>query len=222
MSMVLTAFLMLMNASNDVNQQDTGKNDYEVANARYVELVERIKATALTDDIEEIRKVYIKTGFYDPYGMDVHDTEMSMKAATKEEDWEKCLVLATEILEKNYISLNGHYSAMNCARNAGDAVLGDFHRKVWMGLIYAIWKTGDGKSEETAFVTTGSREVLSFIKTQGLLVAGQSLAMGENGRMYDIMKVVDRDGKEFEWYFDIDQQMELLDAMFDSPTAEPE
>ena len=221
-STTLIVLVVLVFGTSQADQQEYAKNEIVEANARYKELVERIKVTASTDDIEELRKVYVKTDFYDPYGMDVHDMEMSMKAGMNEEDWEKCLEHATMILDMNFTSLIGHYRAMNCARNSGETVRGDFHRKVWMGLIYTIMKTGDGKSEETAFVATGSREVLSFIKTQGFLVKGQSLAMGENGRMYDIMKVIDEDGREFEWYFDIDKQMEELGALVDSLTVEPD
>lgn len=217
MSTVLIALLIIMNATSEANQQETDKNESSGANSRYAELVEKIKETVLPDDIEELRNVYVKTDFYDPYGVDEDDFEKNMFEGIRNEDWEKCLENAAEILDGNYISLDAHYGAMVCAEGSGDNVKGEYHRKVLFGLLDAIRKTGDGESEDTAFFCTSTGEVWSFIGMQGYRIAGKSLE-AIDGRTYDVMKVIDPEtDKEFEWYFDVTAQLEFLNAQLFPP-----
>lgn len=217
MSTVLIALLVIMNGTSQANQQETDKNKFSEANARYTELVEKIKDTALPEDIEEIRKVYVDTERYDPYAVDQADIEKNMFEGLKNEDWEKCLANATKILDANYINLDAHYGAMICADGSGDDSKGEFHRKVLIGLLDAIRKTGDGESEDSAFFCTSTSEVWSFIRMQGYRIAGKSLDVID-GRSYDVMEVVDPDtDREFEWYFDVTAQLEFLNAQLFPP-----
>lgn len=217
MSTVLIALLVIMNGTSQANQQETDTNRFSEANARYTELVEKIKETALPEDIEEIRMVYVDTERYDPYAVDQADIEKNMFEGLKNEDWEKCLANATKILDSNYINLDAHYGAMICADGSGDDSKGEFHRKVLIGLLDAIRKTGDGESEDSAFFCTSTSEVWSFIRMQGYRIAGKSLDHID-GRTYDIMKVIDPDAdREFEWYFDVTAQLEFLNAQLFPP-----
>ena len=217
MSAILISLLFIMNGAIQADQHETDINRSSGANARYAELVEKIKKTLLLDDIEEIRRVYVNTEYYDPYSVDADDLEKNMFEGIRNEDWVKCLENATKILDSNYISLDAHYGAMTCADGSGDNTKSEFHRKVLRGLLDAIRKTGDGKSEDSAFLCTSTGEVWSFIGMHGYRVAGKSLEMTE-GRTFDVMKVVDPDtDKEFEWYFDVTAQLEFLNAQLFPP-----
>ena len=172
MTTILFALLVLINGVSQTDQQETANKDFSEANASYAELIEKIKQSASSDDIEEIRKVYVATEYYNPYGVDDSDIEKSMFEGMKDEDWEKCLENATKILDNNYISLDAHYGAMVCANESGNNTKGEFHRKVLRGLIDAIRKTGDGKSEDSAFFCTSTGEVWSFIGLLGFRANG--------------------------------------------------
>lgn len=217
MTTILFALLVLMNGVSQTDQQETANKDFSEANASYAELIEKIKQSASSDDIEEIRKVYVATEYYNPYGVDESDIEKSMFEGMKDEDWEKCLENATKILDNNYISLDAHYGAMVCANESGNNTKGEFHRKVLRGLIDAIRKTGDGKSEDSAFFCTSTGEVWSFIGLLGFRASGNTLEV-INGRSYDVMKVLGPDiEEEFEWYFDVTAQLEFLNAQLILP-----
>lgn len=217
MSAILIALLFIMNGTSQADQQETDSNKTSDANARYAELVEKIKESVLPDDIEELRNVYIKTEYYDPYGVDEDDIEKDMFEGIKNEDWEKCLENATKILDGNYISLDAHYGAMVCADGSGDSSKGEFHRKVLLGLLDAISKTGDGESEDSAFFCTSTGEVWSFIGMQGYRVTGKSLD-AINGRVFDVMEIVDPEtSREFKWYFDVTAQLEHLNTQLIPP-----
>ncbi len=208
MRLFLIFLILLVSAcSTQTEQNDESKPDYSANNAKYESLVQKIKSSATKDDFEEIRRVYILTEYYKPYFGGETSLGTNMFEALGNKNWDNCIENAETILSTNYLSLNAHYGAMVCLYELNDQQKADHHKLMLNGFLDAIWATGDGKSEETAFHTISTSELRSFLHIQGLEIEQQSLIQGKNN-MFDLMNVKDTEtGKKFGIYFNISAQM---------------
>ena len=205
MSRHLSVLLIaLLSACASVPQGSSAAN-FAPYDARYHELIETVKALATTAQFEELRQVYVKTSYYNPYTGSERALSQLMFEAMESQNWQACLDNANEILDTNYISINAHYGAMVCSFESGNEDAGVYHKYVLDGLVGAVWAGGNGKSMKTAFFCTGTTELYAFINLHDFKVVGQALVHNQ-GRSYDVMELESRGGRIFNWYFDITAQ----------------
>jgi len=176
-------------------------------NTTYEQLVAKVKQSASLEEFKALRKAYVKTDLYRPYSGRERTLSNAMWEVADHSDWQACIDKANEVLAINYIDLSAHVGMTFCAKEAGRKELSEYHQYVLDGLVDAIWATGDGRSEETAFFCTSVTELRDFIRLHGLEVVSQSLLEDEGGA-FDLMTVKDPETEEeFDWDFDSTAQL---------------
>ncbi|HEX7027448.1 MAG TPA: DUF4919 domain-containing protein [Gammaproteobacteria bacterium] len=181
------------------------KKDASILNehVEYGRQVALAKNFSKETDFTALRMAYTETGHYSPYA--VKDIKPIIDAMQKE-DFGRCRRLALRHLEREFVSLAANYAAMVCHKELGKEDISDRYRFILNGLIDSIFESGDGRSADTAFVTISGEELYSFIRLSGLAVESQSLVR-KNGRVFDLMKVVDPETDEkVNLYFDVTLQ----------------
>ena len=127
-----------------------------------------------------------------------------MSAALAAKDFPTALKNAEAVLENEYVNMDAHFVAFVSNRELGAPDKAEFHRTVFRGLIDSIRNSGDGKSEDKAWIVINVHEEYVMLRVLGFRPGEQSL-LHKNGHSYDVMKVknVD-DGSEQTFYFNVD------------------
>ena len=178
---------------------------YNLHDSRYDDLIENIKLEPNLTAVRELRHVYILTQRYKK-NINEEKANHPQFQALLHEDLNTSLLKAYEALEKDYTSLNGHYWAMATSFELGKKEKSKYHQSLLNILLEAIWASGDGRSITTAFFSTSTREIDSFIELHGLDIISHTL-IHRNKKSYDQVKIKDlKTGQLFDWYFDISAQ----------------
>ena len=178
---------------------------YNLHDSRYDDLLENIKLEPNLTAVRELRHVYILTQRYKK-NINEEKANHPQFQALLHEDLNTSLLKAYEALEKDYTSLNGHYWAMATSFELGENQKSKYHQSLLNILLEAIWASGDGRSITTAFFSTSTREIDSFIELHGLDIISHTL-IHRNKKSYDQVKIKDlKTGQLFDWYFDISAQ----------------
>ena len=178
---------------------------YNLHDSRYDRLLENIKLEPNLTAVRELRHVYILTQRYKK-NINEEKANHPQFQALLHEDLNTSLLKAYEALEKNYTSLNGHYWAMATSFELGENQKSKYHQSLLNILLEAIWASGDGRSITTAFFSTSTREIDSFIELHGLDIISHTL-IHRDEKSYDQVKIKDlKTGQLFDWYFDISAQ----------------
>lgn len=178
---------------------------YNLHDSRYDDLIENIKLEPNLTAVRELRHVYILTQRYKK-NINEEKANHPQFQALLHEDLNTSLLKAYEALEKDYTSLNGHYWAMATSFELGENQKSKYHQSLLNILLEAIWASGDGRSITTAFFSTSTREIDSFIELHGLDIISHTL-IHRNKKSYDQVKIKNlKTGQLFDWYFDISAQ----------------
>jgi len=178
---------------------------YNLNDTRYNELLENIKSEPSLIAIIELRHVYVLTQRYRKNINEGRPNQPQFKALLYE-DLKVPLVMAHDRLEKNYTSLNGHYLAMATSFEMGKEEQSKYHQLLLNILLEAIWASGNGRSISTAFFSTSTHEIDSFIELHGFDIISRSMTE-RNDKSYEKVKIKDlKTGQLFNWYFDISAQ----------------
>ena len=180
------------------------------ADARYKELVTKLKAGDKTVDFKELRIAYAGT----IHAVDTDPQKKAMTAALNAKKFDEAIKYADAVLAADYADMDAHlleYIAYHESQNSEQA---DFHRFVLQGLLDSIMKSADGKSYETAFQVIEVDEEYVLLRFMGLMPSKQSMAE-KNGHSFDVMETVNPKTKEnVTLYFNIDiEEQHLRDAL---------
>ncbi len=177
-----------------------------MAEARYVELVELAQHSARDVDYAELRDVYVRTPYYQPYAGAEQQFSQAMFEALDDGRHQRALALASRILQENYVSLDAHYVARQVYAARGDQRRHQRHDYILRALFAAIRDSGSGESRRAAFQVISSREIQSFVALYGLNLIDSELEADEIGT-HDRVTARDPDSnEEFELWFDISTQ----------------
>lgn len=172
--------------------------------ALYAELIAKIKNTDSDADFTAARMAYAQTKDYDPYNIALTDVNREMRSALEQREYDKTIELANQILEKNFLSLDAHISAFSAYKALNKTSEAGFHSDVLNGLIASILDSGDGKSEETAYVVISIEEEYAILSVLGIRQPQQALVYGTD-HTYDQFEGADgKTGKKVTLYFQID------------------
>jgi len=179
------------------------------AKPTYDTLLARLKKNDQTVDFKELRLAYTESAGYSPYDHDVAG-RTRMFAALKANEFDKVLELAGATLAGNYLDIMGHFGCFVAHRELGHADLSTYHRFIFEGLLNSIKNSGDGKTEETAFVVISTDEEYALFNYLGLRAQGQAL-ITKDGHSYDRMTALDPGTNEtVTYYFNIDKPFNWL------------
>lgn len=176
--------------------------------AAYDALVERARAGDRTLDLAELREAAVRAD------VETHgDLKEALWNAVKSRDDKAVQRAANAVLAQNYVDLDAHFFARIAARRLGDAEREELHEWIELGLLEVLVQTGDGRSKKTPMAVIDVADEYFILRTMGLNLRKQSLGKctRDSGEVpCDYMDVVDEDGKESTWYFDVSIPMARL------------
>jgi Domain of unknown function (DUF4919) len=181
--------------------------------SEYAALRDKVKSGDLSIDFKRLRISFVDS----PESRQARDTEEQSKKmveAINAKDFRKALKNADVLLENDYTDMDAHFAEYIAFREMGDSKQADFHRAVFDGLIRSILNSGDGKSEDTAYVVASVHEEYVVMRALGLQPKGQSLAR-KDGHSYDVMEVKEsKSGQTSTVYFNVDVSMNHMLNLF--------
>ena len=167
----------------------------------------KVKSGSKETDFYKLRILYTDTAEYAPYSNTDRPKINDAFEMLSKQQYEKCLSVSENVLQRNYVNLWAHYLSIACNFELERHEQGRFHQFVLNGLMDSIGHSGNGRAPESAFTTISTSELKAFLQLGGLEVIRQSL-ISENGKPYDLMRVKNpKTEDEFDLYFDISIQM---------------
>ncbi|MBB5210665.1 DUF4919 domain-containing protein [Microbulbifer hydrolyticus] len=174
--------------------------------SEYRQLLEEAYQLSFTLDFDRLRKAYVQSSEYNPYGGVKLEGLPEAYSSVESADFDGCLRNVDRVLKYNYMSLEAHMIGVVCSGQAGEFEREDLHRYMVEGLMTSIENSGDGKSQESAFQTISTSELRGFVRLKGLQVLDQSIVYDKQG-IYDKMQVRDPEsGEEYPLFFNVSQQ----------------
>lgn len=174
--------------------------------SEYRQLLQEAHQLSFTLDFDRLRKAYVESPEYNPYGGVKLDGLPEAYGSVESADFRGCLRNVDRVLKYNYMSLEAHMIGVVCSGQAGEFEREDQHRYMVEGLMTSIENSGDGKSQESAFLTISTSELRGFVRLKGLQVLDQSIVYDNQG-IYDKMQVRDPEsGEEYPLFFNVSQQ----------------
>jgi hypothetical protein len=181
--------------------------------ATFDTLLEKVKKSDPTVDFGELRMAFTRTAKYDPYSNN-RKTRAEMAEALENKEYEKTAELAEQLLKLNYVDADAHFHAFRACTELKQEDEAAFHRYVFRGLVGSIAKSGDGKTQATAYVVISTDEEYVLLKGLGIQLKEQAL-LEAKGEQFDRMTGVDRKTKdEVTLYFNITTPFRWLEKKF--------
>ena len=192
--LAMIAFALCMPA-----QDGAGKNGA----SEYATLLGSLKAGGTIIDYTRLRLSYMDSPEY-KQAKDTSGPEKAMSVALNAKDYPKALKYAEEVLASQYVNMDAHFIAFIANREIGATDQAEFHKAVFRGLLNSIQNSGDGLSQEKAWVVISVDEEYVMLRALGFTPSSQGL-VHKDGHSYDVMKVKGRDdGTEKTFYFNVD------------------
>ena len=123
-----------------------------------------------------------------------------MSVARKNGDSKEEQKIAQEILDIDFTNISAHYAFL--ASPSTDSTVKEFHRQIIKAMLHSIRNSGEGTSPQNAMYVINIGEEYDFLLLGGLKPTGQALIQ-DNGRQYDLMKAVDEEGRNYQFFFDV-------------------
>jgi hypothetical protein len=194
LSVVRFVLCICLAASSAAAAEQDVENDYGL-------LLARAKLDPARADFRQLRMAFTKTPAYTAYSMPSDFKEVD--AAIQANDLGRARELVDTLLQKNYVRIRSHLSAMIVYGRSGDKERAQHHRAFMDGLFRSIVSSGDGKTAETAFIVIDVEEEYAVLGLSGLKMLGQALDSGKD-RAFDVLTVQEREGAQpTKLYFDI-------------------
>lgn len=175
----------------------------------YYKLLDSVK-NGLSTDYFRLRMAYTKTGEYNPYDTETARNYKEIETAIAAGNFDSALEISEKIIEKNFVDPTAHVYAGYCYQMKGNAAKSDYHNEIYSEIMDSIYKTGDGRSPESAFLSISTKEEYIFLNWLNLAFVEQEL-VNKDGYSFDLMKCKDQTtGKNFNIYFNISPAMDFL------------
>jgi len=174
--------------------------------SQYAKLVAQVKAGALLVDFKQMRLAYIDSPEYRA----TKDTDAeadAMIAAINANDFPAAIKHADVVLASDYVDLDAHFAEYIAHRELHHDAEAKFHKDVFDGLLRSITSSGDGKSEQTAYVVISTHEEYVLMRVAGFVLGKQSLKH-VNHHSYDVIEGTDtQSSQKVTLYFNVDIPM---------------
>jgi uncharacterized protein DUF4919 len=178
----------------------------QAAPSEYSKLVATLQAGNTDVDYGRLRLSYMDSPEY-KQAKDTDKKEKAMASELGAKNYAAALKDANTVLASDYVNMDAHFVAYVANRELGAADKANFHQAVFHGLVDSIFKSGDGKSPEKAWVVITVHEEYVILRVLGYRPSQQSL-QNKDGHAFDVMNVkkID-DGSEATFYFNVDIAM---------------
>jgi hypothetical protein len=178
----------------------------EVAPSEYATLLAVLKGGNTNIDYGRLRVTYMESPEY-KNAKDTTKEEKAMEVALGAKDYAGALKNAEAVLSNEYVNMDAQFVAYVANKETGATDQAEFHRAVFHGLVDSIFKSGDGKSPEKAWVVIKVHEEYVILRVLGYRPSEQAL-VNKDGHAYDEMTVKNQDdGTEAKFFFNVDIPM---------------
>lgn len=172
----------------------------------YARLLARVRAGDMTVDFKQMRFAYMDSPEYKVAKNTDAEAE-AMIAAVNAGDFPAAIKNADVVLAGDYVDLDAHFAEYVAHRELHHDAESQFHKNVFDGLLHSITNSGDGKSEQTAYVVAQTHEEYVVIRMFGLTLNKQSLKR-VNHHAYDVIDATDpQSSQKVTLYFNVDIPM---------------
>ena len=179
----------------------------------YDSLLEQVKKGDPAADFTALRFAYADNPPKDSGGIDA-DANKEMYSALRNKQYSKAIEYAEKIVKGKFVDINAHLVLAVAYKEKNDKDKEEFHSYVAEGLIKSILKSGNGKSQETAFVVISTDEEYVILRVFGLMPGTQSLQNAKEHH-YDRLDAVDpKTNQKVTLYFNIDRPYRALEKLF--------
>ena len=169
----------------------------------YARLLARVKAGDMTVNFKQMRFAYMDSPEYKAAKNTDAEAE-AMIAAVNAGDFPAAIKNADVVLAGDYVDLDAHFAEYVAHRELHHDAESQFHKNVFDGLLHSITNSGDGKSEQTAYVVIQTHEEYVVIRMFGLTLNKQSLKR-VNHHAYDVIDATDpQSSQKVTLYFNVD------------------
>jgi hypothetical protein len=177
--------------------QNTAKdpNSYEA-------LADRARNKDQTLNFRQLRFAYADSTSPKP---DTNANKKTMTKALNDKDYAAAIKNADTVLASNYADMDAHFVEYVAHKELKESEATELHKFVLQGLLDSIMDSGDGKTEETAYVVIDVHEEYVVLRVMGVgLPKSQSYAH-KNGHAFDAIVYVDPQTKDQKTiYFNLD------------------
>jgi len=182
----------------------------------YPTLVDRIQKLDTTLTANDYNLLYYGNVFadcYSPYG-ESKKQEKFLKLYGKTE-YDKAIKIGQSVIEENPVNLKILFKMLVCYNQQGDKATAKLYARAYFGLLDAIYRSGDGKSVETAYVVGTVSDEYEMLADMELRITSQSL-IGHTDLLKIDMKSQKGKKKDKikELYFDVSKPFEHLAKAF--------
>lgn len=151
--------------------------------------------------------LYYGSAFYEaysPYGEGLSNTEMN--ELFDEKKYDEIIEVCQKTIKENPAYMKPFYNMGIAYEYQGDSTMAKMSFERYYELLRVPFFSGNGETEETAFVVRTVDDEYNIIYEMDLTVISQALVYGENGIPYDVLTVKEKGAKEGEtkeMYFNI-------------------
>jgi hypothetical protein len=144
----------------------------EEANAKYRELVERVKGGDFSVDLRVLRMACAKSSVCDARA--TPGDLAAMVVAEEEQRYADVVKIAERLINQGFINIEAHLSCSQAYSKLNNAEKAKFHMDVLTALFRSILDAGDGKTEATAYEAISVREQYDVLVSMGLPYLGNA------------------------------------------------
>jgi Domain of unknown function (DUF4919) len=154
--------------------------------SRYADLTQRATQGDQSVDFTRLRSFYPYTDQWDPYGNGTAALLDQAAAAAQGKDCATALEKLDQILKTDFTIDAAHALRSDCLAASGRDAASRIESDIADGLVHSLMDSGDGNSENTAYVVTTQREELDVLANRHLVMKlRQTQVRGANGQFYD-------------------------------------
>jgi Domain of unknown function (DUF4919) len=170
----------------------------------YEQMLARAKAGEPGVDYQALRFAYAAKPDFNPYGLTGASHRDAMFKAYQAGDCATAVKEASQLLDVNFVNIDGHINSDMCYSRLGNEAKRAREHAIAAGLIHSIVDSGDGKTQQTAYVVISVDEEYSLLRVLGLKPGRQSLIQGD-GHNFDQLDATKPDGQTQSLFFNVDR-----------------
>jgi hypothetical protein len=154
--------------------------------ASYADLTRRATEGDKSLDFTALRAAYPYTDQWDPFGNKTAALMEQAAAASKGKDCVTALQKLDQILKLDFTIDTAHALRSDCLAETGNGTASRIESNIANGLIQSLMDSGDGNTEQTAYVVMTEREEMDVLANRHLVLKIRATQIrGSNGRFYD-------------------------------------
>ncbi|HXP75499.1 MAG TPA: DUF4919 domain-containing protein [Stellaceae bacterium] len=170
----------------------------------YEQMVAHAKTGEPGVDYQALRFAYAAKPDFNPYGLTGASHRDAMFKAYQAGDCATAVKEAVQLLDVNFVNMDGHIVSDMCYSRLGKDAERTREHAIAAGLIHSIMDSGDGKTQQTAYVVISVDEEYSILRVLGLKPGRQSLVQGD-GHKFDQLDATKPDGQTQSLFFNVDR-----------------